>query len=82
LGETYGPVVLEDRTITWLGRNAAIIGATTTLTGTSDGKPFASRFRFADAFQRIKGRWRVVHIQVTRLPTRELPDAKPWGSLQ
>jgi ketosteroid isomerase-like protein len=79
-GETYAPVVLEDRTITWLGRDAAIIGATTTLKGASAGKPFASRFRFADAFQRIKGRWRVVHIQVTRIPIRELPAAKASGT--
>jgi ketosteroid isomerase-like protein len=65
--DRYEPIVLEDRTITMLGSEAGIVGATTTLKGTSAGKPFASRFRFADVFRKIKGRWRAVHIQVTRI---------------
>lgn len=67
-GERYEPITLIDRTFTRLGPNAWIVGAEVTLKGTSDGKPFASRFRFADTFRRTKGQWRAVHIQVTRMP--------------
>lgn len=67
-GERFEPIRLIDRTFTRLGPNAWIVGAEVTLKGTSDGKPFASRFRFADTFMRTSGRWRAVHIQVTRMP--------------
>lgn len=67
-GERFEPIQLVDRTFTSLGPNAWIVGAEVTLKGTSDGKPFASRFRFADTFRRTGGQWRAVHIQVTRMP--------------
>ena len=64
----YDPIVLVDRTLTPLGRDTFVVSAETTLTGTSGGKRFASHFRFSDTFRRAGGRWRAVHIQVTRLP--------------
>jgi ketosteroid isomerase-like protein len=67
-GDRFEPIRLIDRTFTPLGPNAWIVGAEVTLKGTSDGKPFASRFRFADTFRRTGGQWRAVHIQVTRIP--------------
>jgi ketosteroid isomerase-like protein len=67
-GDRYDPIVLVDRVVTPLGPDAGIVGAETTLSGSSDGQAFASRFRFADTFRRIDGRWQAVHIQVTRLP--------------
>lgn len=66
-GERFEPIALIDRTFTRLGPNAWIVGAEVTLKGISDGKPFASRFRFADTFLRTRGQWRAVHIQVTRM---------------
>ena len=65
--DRYDPIVLIDRTITSLGPDAFIASAETTLSGTSSGKPFASRFRFSDTFRRVDGQWRAVHIQVTRI---------------
>ena len=65
--DKYDPIILEDRTVTMLGPDVGIVGATTSLSGTSNGKPFSTRFRFADTFQKIRGRWRAVHIQVTRI---------------
>jgi hypothetical protein len=56
-----------DRTVTMPGANAGIVGAEVTPRGVSKGKAFSSRFRFADTFRRINGRWRAVHIQVTRI---------------
>ena len=67
-GERYAPIRLVDRTFIRLGPDAWIVGAEVILSGTSDGKPFASRFRFADTFKRTEGRWQAVHIQVTRRP--------------
>lgn len=67
-GDSYQPVALIDRTVTMLGSDAGIVSAEVTLRGISGGRPFASRFRFADAFRRIRGRWQAVFIQVTRIP--------------
>jgi ketosteroid isomerase-like protein len=67
-GDRYEPIVLVDRTVTLLGEDSGIVGAEVTLRGVSGGSPFASRFRFADTFERTNGRWRAVHIQVTRIP--------------
>jgi ketosteroid isomerase-like protein len=64
-GDRFDPVVLVDRVVTPLGPNAAVVSAETTLSGTSGGQRFSSRFRFADTFVRSDGKWRAVHIQVT-----------------
>lgn len=66
-GDHYDPIVLIDRTVTPLGRDAFVVSAETTLSGTSAGKRFASHFRFSDTFRKTDGRWRAVHVQVTRL---------------
>ncbi len=66
-GDRFEPIRLIDRTFTRLGPDAWIVGAQVTLKGSSDGKPFSSRFRFADTFRRSSGRWQAVHIQVTRM---------------
>jgi len=65
--DRFDPIVLIDRTVTPLGRDAFVVSAETTLSGTSAGKKFSSRFRFSDTFRRAGGQWRAVHIQVTRL---------------
>lgn len=70
-GDTFDPVVLVDRRLVPLGPDAFLISAETTLSGISDGKRFASAFRFTDTFRRVDGRWRAVHIQVTRLPAKD-----------
>mgnify|MGYP003949859489 CR=1 FL=1 len=70
-GDRYDPVVLVDRIVIPLDHDAFMVSAETTLTGMSDGKSFSSVFRFTDTFKRVKGEWRVVHIQVTRLPRRD-----------
>lgn len=66
-GDRFDPITLIDRTVTPLGRDAAVVGAEVNLCGTSDGARFCSRIRFADTFVRIEGEWRVAHIQVTRI---------------
>ena len=66
-GDSFDPITLIDRTVTPLGRDAAVVGAEVNLCGASGGARFCSRIRFADTFVRIDGRWRVAHIQVTRI---------------
>jgi ketosteroid isomerase-like protein len=66
--DTYDPIILVDRVITSLGPDAGMVSAETTLSGTSGGKKFSSRFRYTDTFRRVGGKWRAVHIQVTRIP--------------
>lgn len=66
-GDRFDPITLIDRTVTPLGPDAAIVGAEVNLCGTSGGTQFCSRFRFADTFRRVSGRWRATHIQVTRI---------------
>lgn len=66
-GNRYDPIELIDRTVTPLGTDSFLVSAETTLTGISGGQPFSSHFRFSDTFRRRDGRWRAVHIQVTRI---------------
>jgi ketosteroid isomerase-like protein len=65
--ERFNPVALLDRVVVPIGPNGGIVSAETTLTGTSGGKPFSSRIRFSDTFQRTGSRWQAAHIQVTRI---------------
>lgn len=71
-GDRYDPLVLVDRVVVPLGPDGAVVNAETSLTGVSGGKRFASRFRFADSFRRVGGKWQVAHIQVTRIPANQL----------
>lgn len=66
-GDSFDPITLVDRTVTPLGRDAAVVGAEVNLCSTSDGARFCSRIRFADTFVRVGGLWRVAHVQVTRI---------------
>ena len=66
-GDRFDPIVLIDRTVTQLGPDSFVVSAETTLSGVSGGQSFSSHFRFSDTFRRRDGRWRAVHIQVTRI---------------
>ncbi len=65
--DKYDPAEPVDRTVTPLGRDAAVVGAEVNICGTSDGARFCSRIRFADTFVKVGKQWRVAHIQVTRI---------------
>ena len=66
-GDRYNPITLIDRTMTPLGLGSFVTSAETTLSGTSGGKPFSIQFRFSDTFRRVGGKWKAIHIQVTRI---------------
>ena len=65
--DRYDPIVLIDRIITPLGRDAFVASAETTLSGVSGGEKFSSHMRFSDIFRRTASGWRATHIQVTRI---------------
>jgi ketosteroid isomerase-like protein len=49
--------------------DTAILGGVVQMKGTDGGKPFSLRIRFSDIWHKREGRWQVVYIQVTRLPS-------------
>jgi len=64
----FDPIQVTDRVFLPLGPDVGVVGGDVVLRGTANGKPFASRIRFADTFRRIGGKWLAVHIQATRVP--------------
>lgn len=48
--------------------DGAVLSGEVMLQGTSGGKPFSSRMRFADVWRKHNGHWQVVFTEVTRLP--------------
>jgi ketosteroid isomerase-like protein len=67
--ETLEPFVVSEHRVLQLGPDAGIASGDAIVRGTSNGKAFADRFRYADVFARRNGRWVVVYTQVTALPT-------------
>lgn len=65
--DKYDPALPTDRIVTALSTDAAVVNAEVNICGTSDGARFCSRIRFADTFVKVGGKWRVAHIQVTRI---------------
>ena len=63
------PYKVEDEVIR-VSADQAVLGGRTTLSGTSDGKPFTANMRFADIWRKNKGRWQVTYTQVTRIPQK------------
>jgi Domain of unknown function (DUF4440) len=66
--ETLQPFVVSDHRVLQLGSDGGIASGDATVRGTSNGKPFADRFRYVDVFARRNGLWLVVYTQVTSLP--------------
>ncbi len=65
----FDPFVIEGRQWVRLGPGVATVTAVGTMAGTDANGRFSRRFRFSDTFARRGGRWQVVYVQVTRLPT-------------
>ncbi|HZF24796.1 MAG TPA: nuclear transport factor 2 family protein [Steroidobacteraceae bacterium] len=63
------PFEVLDRRYIDLGKDAGIVAGEAILRGTEDGKAFVEHIRYADTFARRDGRWQVVYVQVTPLPS-------------
>jgi ketosteroid isomerase-like protein len=61
------PYVVEDFDVRLYG-DVALLSGTTRMTGHSEGKPFRSHYRYIDIYVRRGGRWRVVSVQISKMP--------------
>ena len=59
------PFVVEEK-VEKVWEAGAVLGGLVTLEGTSGGKAFKARLRFADVWRKRGGRWQVVYTGVTR----------------
>lgn len=65
-GWSLKPYVVEHEIVrSW--NDGAVLGGVVTLQGTSNGKPFKARLRFADVWRKRKGRWQVIYTQAMRV---------------
>lgn len=61
------PYTVEDFSVRLYG-DVALLTGRTRMTGAYDGKPFKSHYRYIDVYARRDGEWKVVNIQITRIP--------------
>jgi ketosteroid isomerase-like protein len=67
---TINPYTVEDFEVKLLGDTALLYGRSR-MTGTFDGKPFESNYRYIDIYTRRKGEWQIVSVQITRIPPKQ-----------
>ena len=60
------PYTVEDFEIRQYG-NVALLSGRTRMTGSYDGKPFKSHYRYIDIYVRQGGAWCVASVQITRV---------------
>jgi ketosteroid isomerase-like protein len=58
------PYSVEDMEIRFYGE-VALVSGRTRMTGSYDGKPFGSHYRYVDVYVRKEGQWRVANVQIT-----------------
>jgi ketosteroid isomerase-like protein len=66
---TIDPYTIEDFEIRIFGDTALIYGRSS-MTGQYDGKPFVSNYRYIDIYVRRGGEWKIVSVQITRIPPK------------
>lgn len=64
----FEPFEISNRKVVALAKTVAAVTAEGRITGTDGGVPFTDHFRFTDTFAWRNGEWKVVFVQVTRLP--------------
>ena len=47
--------------------DTALLSGRTHMTGSHDGKPFESNYRYIDIYVRRNGTWKIVSVQITKL---------------
>jgi len=61
------PYTVEDFEVKVLGDSALLYGRTR-MTGKFDGAAFESNYRYIDIYVKRKGAWKIVSVQITRIP--------------
>jgi len=64
---TIDPYTVEDFEVRLYG-DTALLSGRTHMTGKYDGKPFESNYRYIDIYVRRDGKWKIVSVQITKLP--------------
>jgi ketosteroid isomerase-like protein len=61
------PYNVEEFDVRFYGE-VALLSGRTRMTGTYDGKPFTSHYRYIDIYVRRAGQWKIVSVQISKLP--------------
>ncbi|MBC3920166.1 nuclear transport factor 2 family protein [Undibacterium sp. CY18W] len=61
------PYTVEDFEVR-LYDNVALLSGRTQMTGRYDGKPFKSHYRYIDIYIKRNGRWKIVSVQISKIP--------------
>ena len=61
------PYTVEDFDVRVYG-DVALLSGRTRMTGTYQGKPFTSHYRYIDIYVRRGGEWKIVSVQISRIP--------------
>jgi len=61
------PYTVEEFEVRLYGE-VALLSGRTRMTGTYDGKPFNTHYRYIDVYVRRAGEWKIVSVQISRLP--------------
>ncbi|MEO8061796.1 MAG: nuclear transport factor 2 family protein [Pseudomonadota bacterium] len=64
---TINPYTVEDFEVRLYG-DTALLSGRSHMTGTYEGKPFESNYRYIDIYVRKGGVWKIVSVQITALP--------------
>jgi ketosteroid isomerase-like protein len=64
---TIDPYTVEDFDVRLYG-DVALLSGRTRMTGMYQGKPFTSHYRYIDIYVRRDGAWKIVSVQISRIP--------------
>jgi ketosteroid isomerase-like protein len=64
---TINPYTVEDLEVRLYG-DVALLSGRTRMTGSYDGKAFASHYRYIDVYVRSHGAWKISSVQITKMP--------------
>ena len=64
---TIDPYTVEDFEVRLYG-DTALLSGRTHMTGSFEGTPFTSNYRYIDIYVRKGGVWKIVSVQITALP--------------
>jgi ketosteroid isomerase-like protein len=64
---TIDPYTVEEFEVRLYG-DTALLSGRTHMTGKYDGKTFESNYRYIDIYVRRQGAWKIVSVQITKIP--------------
>jgi ketosteroid isomerase-like protein len=64
---TVNPYTVEEFEVRLYG-DTALLSGRTHMTGSYEGQPFTSNYRYIDIYVRKGGVWKIVSVQITQLP--------------